>query len=155
MSQKNHPETKELRCQARQQRDTVREMSATRRALSHIPHDVAVRVLSDPKGKLTRKKRARFSRALQSAFLLPTTEARDIAVKVCVKLRHLPLVGVIRLLKKSARRASTVKHLLEKLDANSQFRAPLQAQQDHFLAVLKQARAEYQVRTQTKTPISA
>lgn len=155
MSFKNKLEMKQLRKSTRAQGDHALAQQTTRRALSRIPRDIAGRILTEPKNKLTHTKRIRMKTALGVALVRPTTDRRDVAVKVCVKLRGLPLVGVIRLMKKSARRASTVKHLLASLDPSSRLRVALQAQQDHFLAVLKQATAEYQVRTQSKNPIPA
>lgn len=155
MSSKNKLENKQLRKAIRLQQDLAREQQSTRRAASRVPREIASRILAEPKNKLTHTKRIRMKQALGTIVVPPMTSARDVAVKVCVKCRSLTLTGVIRLMKKSARRASTVKHLLAKLDAGSRFRAPLQAQQDHFLAVLKQATAEYQVRTQTQNPINA
>lgn len=155
MSQKNKAHNKALRRGARSLQSNALDQQCTRRAASRVPREVASRILTEPKNKLTHTKRIRLKLALGSIIVPPMTERRDVAVKVCVKLRGLPLVGVIRLMKKSARRASTVKHLLAQLDPSSRLRAALQEQQDHFLAVLKQATAEYQVRTQSKNPISS
>lgn len=149
MSLRNKHEIKALRRDIRAQEDHVYAQTCARKALSHIPREVASRVLTDPKGKLTNKKRKRFARSFATAVIPETTKPRDIAVKICVKLQELPLVGVIRLMKKSARRSASLKYMLAKLDPNSNFAKPLQLQQDYFLAVLKQATAEYNVRTQT------
>ncbi|NOS67796.1 MAG: hypothetical protein HOO67_05545 [Candidatus Peribacteraceae bacterium] len=148
MSQRNKAPNKSLRRGARALHKSATEQTSNRHALSHIPRDVASRVLTDPKAKLTGKQRRRFARSFATVVIPPDMKkARDIAVKVCIKLGSLPLVGVTRLIKKSATRAASLKYMLEKLDPASKFRAPLQAQQDHFLAVLKQAQAEYLVRT--------
>lgn len=145
MSLKNSPNVKAVRRQVRELNE-VTLAQCQRASLSRIPRNVAVDVLTEPKNKLTRKKRDRVKLALSTVLVRDCAKPRDPAVKVALRLTRLPIQGVIRLLKKSARRAAKLKYILDKLDTGSKFRAPLEAAQTAHLGTYRQAVAEYNVR---------
>lgn len=122
-----------------------------RERASTMPRDIAVAILVNPLNHQTSKRRKRTQRSLNSFVLREVTSAKDPAVKVTVRLRHLSLARVIRIMKKSAREASSFKHLLAKADPKSILVPKLEAAQTYHLGILRQATAEYKVRTSSKS----
>jgi len=146
MSAKNKLQNKKLRKAVRGEEDTAWSQFP-RTALSQFPHVAAINVLANCKNKSIAAKRKRIRRALSSRIEVPRIQPKDPAVKLAQDLQQVPLCCLINLIKHSARHASTCKHLLEKLSADSKFRSALGLQQTYHLGVMKQAQAEYTVRT--------
>jgi hypothetical protein len=115
--------------------------------MSQFPRTAAVKVLANPLAKSTAPRRKRIRRALSASISVPRLPQKDPAVKLAVDLQRVSLVRLIRTIRHSARHASTCKHLAAKCTPESQIQKNLLAVQTFHLGVLKQAQAEYKVRT--------
>jgi len=146
MSAKNKLQNKKLRKAARSAEDAAWD-NFERIPLSQFPRVAAVNVLANCKNKSTAAKRKRIRRALSTSISVPRIQPKDPAVKLTVDLQRVSLVRLIRLIKHSARHASTCKHLAEKCTPDSQIQKNLATAQTYHLGVMKQAQAEYNVRT--------
>lgn len=121
------------------------------RRVSNVPIPVIVHALTDPKQKCGGRNRRVLKAGLEYLLLRPQTPPMDPAVKMALKLQKLTIHQLIRRLKQSARKAATAKYLLEKMSPLSKFRPGVLAEQTHQLGILKQVKAEIQVRTENKT----
>lgn len=148
MSTKNKLQNKKLRKADRGAGDTAWSQF-TRTPLSQFPRSAAVNVLANCKNKSTTPRRKRMARALLSIINVPRTEQKDPAVKLTVDLQRLPIVRLIRVIKKSARHAATCRYLIDQCKTES-LKKNLVAAQTFHLGVMKQAQAEYNVRTQSR-----
>jgi len=111
-----------------------------------VPLEMSAKALSDPKLKCSGRYRRSLMRSRERIVLRPTTPATPVAVKMFRRLQGLTLHQLNRRQHQFARRASTAKHLLDKLDNESSFRPPLEASQRANLHFLDQATAEVKVR---------
>jgi hypothetical protein len=119
-----------------------------RKPMSGFPRPAAIGVLARPfPAKQTNPRRKRMMKALSSEILVPRITPKDPAVKLAQDLQTVPLCRLINLIKHSARHASTVKHLAAKCTPGSVGQQKLAAVQTYHLGVMKQAQAEYTVRT--------
>jgi hypothetical protein len=146
MSAKNKLQNKKLRKAERGAGDSA-WAQFQRTALSEFPR-AAARVLARPfPAKQTNPRRKRMMKAVSSRIEVPRLKTLDPAVKLAVDLQRVSLVRLIRVIKHSARHASTCKHLAEKCTPDSQIQKNLATAQTYHLGVMKQAQAEYNVRT--------
>lgn len=145
MSKKHKLESKRSRKQERAAEDSA-WAGFERVPVSQFPRAAAVNVLANPKGKSTAARRRRIRKALSFVIAVPHIKAKDPAAKLTVDLQRMPLGKLIRTIQKSARHAATYRYLAEKCETES-IKKNLLAVQTFHLGVLKQARAEYQVRT--------
>lgn len=120
------------------------------RRISNVPIAALVAALTDPKQKCGGRNRRVLKAGMEYLVLRPQTEPIDPAVKTALKLQKLSLEKLIRRRTQAARRAATAKYILTSLATNSRFRVGIIAEQTHQLAILKQAQAEIQVRTEVK-----
>jgi hypothetical protein len=147
MSAKNKLQNKKLRKAERGAGDSAWSQFQ-RTALSGFPCAAAIGVLARPfPAKQTNPRRKRMMKALSSRIEVPRLKTLDPAVKLAVDLQRVSIVRLIRTIKKSARHASTCRHLAAKCTPESQIQKNLLAVQTFHLGVLKQAQAEYKVRT--------
>jgi hypothetical protein len=146
MSAKNKLQNKKLRKVERAAGDSAWSQFQ-RTPLSGFPREAAVKVLALPfPAKSTAPRRKRLIRALSSAISVPRIKPKDSAVKLTVDLQRVSMVRLIRVIKKSARHAATCKYLAGKCTPGSQIQQNLATAQVAHLGVMRQARAEYNVR---------
>lgn len=145
MSAKNKLQNKRLR---KAEREAGKALWSTfrRTPLSGFPRAGAVNVLANCKNKLTSPRRKRLMKALSFRIEVPHLKPSDPAVKLTLDLQKVPMVRLIRIIKHSARHASTCKHLAEKTTVEA-LKDNLLKVQTYHLGVLRQAQAEYNVRT--------
>lgn len=145
MSHRNKAGIKRLRYNLREE-EKFAWNQFQRTPLSQFPRAAAVNVLANAKGRSTAPRRKRITRALSSIINVPRVEQKDPAVKLTMDLQKLPLSRLIRTIKKSARHAATCRYLIDRCNTES-LKKNLVAAQTFHLGVMKQAQAEYQVRT--------
>lgn len=141
MSKKNTPLSKAYR-------RTLRGENFPRTPVSEsVPRQIATKILTNPKYKVSAKTRRKLALRRGVLVEVPSTQAKHPAVKLALKLSKLSLEKLYRRLKRSARRASTCKHILAELSEGSLFAPPIEAQHTYELGVFKQVKAEVKSRT--------
>lgn len=145
MSAKNKFQNKKLRKLERSSEDSAWE-NFERVPVSQFPRTAAVSVLANGKNKSTSARRKRIKRALSFTISVPRIQSKDSAAKLTMDLQRMPMHRLVRTIQKSARHAATCRYLAEKCETES-IKKNMLAVQTFHLGVLKQARAEYQVRT--------
>lgn len=99
---------------------------ANRIPATHIPKDVATRVLLEPKNKLSNKSRKRFNLARSARIEMPVTDPQSIQEKYCRKLRALTLHSLGNRLTQSARQIKRLVGILAHLDHHAKQRPSLE-----------------------------
>ena len=129
-------------------------LRTTRSVASDVPAEARLAILSNPKEKLSRSVRRGLKNAGDVIIDIPRTPARRLEVKNALRLTKLPLTRVIRELKKTARRVSTLSHRAQKATLGSKLRAVFENAVQIQTGYLGQIRAEYAVRLnpQLKSP---
>lgn len=89
---------------------------ANRIPCTHIPKDVATRVLSNPRNKLSNKSRKRFNLARSARIEVPVTDPKTIQEKYCRKLRALTLKSLGNQLDQARKQVNRFAHILAHLD---------------------------------------
>lgn len=115
--------------------------------IGRIPQEISANILSNPKQmRLHGKSRRRLQRNRGLAVPVERTAPKNFAVKIAIKLQRLTLLQLHRRLAQTARRASTVKHLIADLSPGSMFAEQLKTQQTGLLSFFKQVAAEIRSR---------
>lgn len=99
---------------------------ANRTPLTHIPKDVATRVLSNPRNKLSNKSRKRFNLAREARIELPVTDPKSIQEKYCRKLRALTLRSLGNQLTQARKQLRRLADILLHLDIHAKKRPAME-----------------------------
>lgn len=99
---------------------------ANRTPLTHIPKDVAIRVLLDTRNKLSNKSRKRFNLARSARIEVPVTDPQSIQEKYCRKLRTLTLKSLGNQLAQARKQVKRLAKVLAVLDLHAKERPTLE-----------------------------
>ena len=146
MSARNKLKNKQSRRDARRE---IAPATGTRQ-IGRLTNEDSANILADPKSKLTGTLRRRLLARRGLAVEGIETEPKNFAVRIAVKLTRLTLAQLFRRQAQAARRASTCKHIIEKLSPGSMFAISVKSQQTANLSLLKQINAEIKSRNHEK-----